>query len=418
MRAITINTARLEKTIHELGQIGANEQGGLDRTAFTPAELTARDWLKEKLAELGLDVRVDEAANIWAIRRGGINELPVIAFGSHVDTVPNGGKYDGALGVLLALEVMRVLEEQGITTRHPLGLVSFSAEEPNPFGLSTFGSRTAAGKLTRRDLDGVRNDSGKLLVDALRQAGGDPDRYGQARRKPEEFAAFLEVHIEQGKRLLDRGIPVGVVTAITGIYREEVTVAGVPNHAGTTLMHDRTDALMGAAEAMLALERVCREHQADETVGTVGKIANYPNAANIIPGKVKFHMEIRGKTRADIQETTAEWEKHAARICSGRGVRIERQLLLDQHPAAMDPLVIETCILQAEKLGYAHYSLGSMAGHDAAHMASLTRSGMLFVPSLDGISHCPEEESRIEDIEKAGNVLLHAILALDERLDC
>lgn len=417
MKAITVNAARLAKSIHELGGIGANMQGGLDRTAFTPAELAARDWVKEKLADLGLDVRVDEAANIWAVRQGEINGLPVIAFGSHVDTVPNGGKYDGALGVLLAFEVMHVLEEHGITTRHPLELVSFSAEEPNPFGISTFGSRTTAGKLSRRDLEGVRNDSGRLLIDALRQAGGDPDRYEQARRKPEEFAAFLEVHIEQGRRLLDRHIPVGIVTAITGIYREEVTVFGVPNHAGTTLMHDRTDALMGASEAMLALEQVCLEHQADETVGTVGKIINYPNAANIIPGEVQFHMEIRGKTRAEIQEAIDKWEKHADHICSRRGVRIGRRLLLDQHPAVMDPLIVETCSLQAEKLGYAHYSLGSMAGHDAAHMASLTRSGMLFVPSLDGKSHCPEEESRIEDIEKTGNVLLHAILSLDERLD-
>lgn len=418
MKTLTINAARLAKTIQELGKIGMNGQGGLDRTTFTAAELEARDWVKAKLTDLGLDVRVDEAANIWAVRRGEVGGLPVIAFGSHVDTVPNGGKYDGALGVLLALEIMRVLEEHGIHTRHPLELVSFSAEEPNPFGLSTFGSRTIAGKLSRRDLEGVRDNNGTLLTDALRQGGGDPDRFEQARRKPEELAAFLEVHIEQGRRLLDRAIPVGIVTAITGIYREEVTVTGVPNHAGTTLMSDRTDALMGASEAMLALEQVCREHHADETVGTVGKIANYPNAANIIPGKVQFHMEIRGKTRAEIQEAIDEWEQHADRIRARRGVRIERRLLLDQHPAVMDPFVVETCSLQAEKLGYAHYALGSMAGHDAAHMASLTRSGMLFVPSLDGKSHCPEEESRIEDIGKVGNVLLHAILALDDRLDC
>lgn len=416
MKVLRIDAARLEKDIRELGRIGLNGQGGLDRTTFTPPELAARDWLKAKLAELGLDVRVDEAANIWAVRPGGDGKLPLIAFGSHVDTVPNGGRFDGALGVLSALEVMRVLEEQGIATRHPLALVSFSAEEPNPFGLSTFGSRSAAGKLTRRDLEGVRDDRGTLLTDALRRADGDPDRFEQARRKPEELAAFLEVHIEQGRRLLERGVPVGIVTAITGIYREEVTVTGVPNHAGTTLMRDRTDALTAAAEAILALERACREHPADETVGTVGKLANEPNAANIIPGKVQFHLEIRGRTRDDIQEAIDAWELQLARIGSERGVRIERRLLLDQHPAAMDPLVIGTCVMQAEKLGYAHCRLGSMAGHDAAHMASITRSGMLFVPSLGGKSHCPEEESRTLDIEKAGNVLLHAILALDERL--
>ncbi|WP_193790098.1 Zn-dependent hydrolase [Paenibacillus beijingensis] len=414
---LRVNAARIARTIEELGAFGLNAADGLDRTTFTPAELAARDWLKANLREeLHLDVRVDEAANIWARRDGKNDKLPVIAFGSHIDTVPNGGKYDGALGVILAMEVMAVLEENGILTRHPLELVSFSAEEPNPFGLSTFGSRTVAGKLRRSDLQGVANDQGELLTNALAAAGGDPARYEQARRRPEELAAFLEVHIEQGKRLLERDIPVGVVTAITGIYREEVTVLGVANHAGTTLMHDRCDALMAASEIMLAFEAVCREHPAPETVGTVGKIANYPNAANIIPGKVQFHLEIRGKTRAEIQEALEEWERRTAAVCIQRGVRVERKLLLDQHPVSMDTLMQDICAQQAELLGYPHFSLGSMAGHDAAHMAALTRSCMLFVPSLDGKSHCPEEESRTHDIEKVANVLLHAILALDEEL--
>ncbi|MBB6695049.1 Zn-dependent hydrolase [Cohnella xylanilytica] len=442
MRELRVNPERLAARIEELGRIGRNAEGGMDRTTFTPAELQARDWLKERLRELGLAVRVDEAANIWARREGsqgkgksreegkgrgdgeesgGGNgaeeELPVIAFGSHVDSVPNGGIYDGALGVLLALEVMQVLAENGVATRHPFELVSFSAEEPNPFGLSTFGSRTVSGKLRREHLDGVRDDKGTLLVDALRSAGGDPDRFEEARRKPEELAAFLEVHIEQGLRLLDRGIPVGVVTAITGIYREEVTVWGEANHAGTTLMANRTDALMAASELMLAFEAVCREHPADETVGTIGRIANFPNAANIIPGKVQFHLELRGKTREEIGEAIDSWTKRAEDIAAKRGVRLERKLLLDQHPAAMDPLVADVCAREAEKLGYPWMPLGSMAGHDAAHMAALTRSCMLFVPSLGGKSHCPEEESRIEDIEKTGNVLLRSLLALDEQLN-
>jgi N-carbamoyl-L-amino-acid hydrolase len=174
---------------------------------------------------------------------------------------------------------------------------------------------------------------------------------------------------------------------------------------------------MAASEIMLAFEAACREHPSEETVGTIGIIANEPNAANIIPGKVRFHVEIRSKTRAEIGEVLDAWVRRAEAIAARRGVRLERKLLLDQHPVAMDPLVIRICEQEAAKLGYASYLLGSMAGHDAAHMAALTRSGMLFVPSLGGKSHCPEEESRIEDIEKAANVLLQSLLALDDQLD-
>jgi beta-ureidopropionase / N-carbamoyl-L-amino-acid hydrolase len=419
MNTIRINASRLQNKIRTLAMFGLNDAtGGLDRTTFTEAELAAREWLKRELLDLHLKVRVDEAANIWAVKHGSTDILPVIAFGSHIDTVPNGGKYDGALGVLLALEVMTVLEENEVSTRHPLELVSFSAEEPNPFGLSTFGSRAISGKLSLKDLEGVCNDKGELLTDALRLAGGDPDHFEQSRRKPLELAAFLEVHIEQGKRLLGRDIPVGVVTAITGIYREEITIVGEANHAGTTLMHDRKDALMGASEIMLAFESVCWNHPADEAVGTVGKIINEPNAANIIPEKVRFHLEIRGKTRLEILEVLEAWEKLAIPVAERRGIRLERRLILDQMPEPMDSLVINLCAEQAEKLGYPSFLLGSMAGHDATHMASLTKTGMLFVPSIGGKSHCPEEKSRIEDIEKVGNVLLQSILALDQQLDC
>lgn len=311
---------------------------------------------------------------------------------------------------------MTVLVENKTSTRHPLELVSFSAEEPNPFGLSTFGSRAVAGKLSRSDLTGVRNERGELLTEALLLAGGDPEHFGNCRRAPAELAAYLEVHIEQGKRLLDRDIPVGIVTAITGIYREEITVTGEANHAGTTLMADRKDALMGASEMMLAFEAVCRKHPADEAVGTIGRICNEPNAANIIPEKVVFHLEARGETRQRIQELIEAWGEQAQAIAGRRGLLLERRLILDQAPQPMDALIMDVSAVQAEALGISALHLGSMAGHDATHMASLTRAGMLFVPSLGGKSHCPEEESRIADIEKAGNVLLQSILALDEQL--
>lgn len=416
-KQLRVNSARLEQSIRALVMFGRNEHGGLDRTTFTPAELAARDWLKEQLAGIALEIRVDQAANIWAVRKGSEPFLPAIAFGSHIDTVPNGGKYDGALGVLIALEVMSFLQEHEIVTRHPLELVSFSAEEPNPFGLSTFGSRAVSKKLKRTDIIGVKNPAGQLLTDALRSAGGDPDHFEEAARSPEELSAFLEVHIEQGKRLLERNIPVGVVTAITGIYREIVIVSGEANHAGTTLMEDRKDALTASSEIVLALEKVCRNHPASEVVGTVGRMVITPNAANIIPEEAQFIVEIRGKSREEIQEVITAWESCISVIEQERSAIVQRTVMLDQPPAPMDDEVIRVSQEQAHSLGYPYYLLGSMAGHDAAHMASITRSGMLFVPSIGGKSHCPDEESRMEDIEKAANVLLHTILELDQRLD-
>ncbi|WP_373231918.1 Zn-dependent hydrolase [Cohnella sp.] len=416
-KKLRINAARLETSIHALAEYGQNEQGGMDRTTFTPPELEARDWLKDRLNELILEVRVDQAANIWGKRPGTEPSLPAIAFGSHIDTVPNGGKYDGALGVLIALEVMTLLNEQGIQTRHPLELVSFSAEEPNPFGLSTFGSRIISGKLKREHIAGVANPEGQLLAEALSNAGGDPDRVEDAVRSAQQIGAFLEVHIEQGKRLLDRNIPVGIVTAITGIYREEVVVCGEANHAGTTLMEDRNDALTATSEIILALEDVCRSHPASEVVGTVGRINVKPNAANIIPEEAAFVVEIRGKSPDEIREVLTSWEPRIHDIERERSAKVKRKVMLDQDPAPMDDVIVQVSQEQSKALGYPFYRLGSMAGHDATHMASITRSGMLFVPSIGGKSHCPEEFSRMDDIEKVSNVLLHTILELDRLID-
>ena len=413
---VRINRDRLNSLIEELARFGFNRFNGIDRTTFTKAEMDARNWLIKNLNNLNLDVRVDEAANIWA-KREGESTLPVIAFGSHIDTVPNGGKYDGALGVLMAFEVMKVLQENNISTRHPLELVSFSAEEPNPFGLSTFGSRAITGKLKKEDIQGVKNPEGQLLTKALKSAGGDPEKFEGCLRGSSELSAFLEVHIEQGKRLINRSIPVGIVTAITGIYREEVTVIGEANHAGTTLMEDRKDALTAASEMIIALEGICRDYPVNEVVGTVGKMVVQPNATNIIPSEVTFSIEIRGKSEQEIKEVVESWSKKVEELTNKRPVNITRKVLLDQDPSLMDKSIIDAMEKQSQLLGYPSMHLGSMAGHDATHLASITRSGMLFVPSIDGKSHCPEENSHLEDIEKVANVLLNTILELDKKLD-
>lgn len=411
---LTVNSKRIENYLSELGQIGRNSNGGIDRITFTESELNARSWLKTKLVELGLETIVDEAANIWGKRRGSAPSIPSIGFGSHIDAVPNGGMYDGALGVILALEVMHVLNDKGIQTRHPLELVSFSAEEPNPYGLSTFGSRAVTSKLKKQDIENVVDASGNKLTEVLRAAGGKPESFEEAKRYSDDFSAFLEVHIEQGKRLLSREIPVGIVTGITGIYREEVTITGVANHAGTTLMRDRHDALLAASESILALEKSILSQTDEEVVGTVGQLNVFPNATNIIPGGVTFSLEIRGQTEDKIKSVLNSWETFIKHIKQKRTVSVNRVVKLNQAPVQMNAELVKICAEQAESLNYPSLLLGSMAGHDSAHMADLAPTCMLFVPSIDGKSHCPEEKSLIQDIEKAANVLVNSILYIDE----
>ncbi len=237
----------------------------------------------------------------------------------------------------------------------------------------------------------------------------------RARKSAGEIAAFLELHIEQGQRLERAGLSVGVVTSICGIYRETVIVRGEPNHAGTTLMADRHDALLAAAELALALERIARA-QADDVVATVGRFSIAPNATNIIPGTCEFVLEIRGGDSARIHAVRDRFAATSARVALARGVVVERTELLDQAPQPLAGSVMEALEQAARTLGIAHATLPSMAGHDATHIASFTEAGMLFVPSLGGKSHCPEEESRIEDIGQAARILFAATVALDAQL--
>lgn len=407
----------MENQLKRLAQFGKNEEGGIDRTTFTQAELEAREWLIEQFKAIKLKVKVDEAANIWATREGK-KTLPHIVFGSHIDSVPNGGMYDGALGVLISLEIMTRLHEIRKETRHPFTCVSFSAEEPNPFGLSTFGSRIVTKRLRAHDIKEVKNQEGLSLESALNAAGGDFDHIERAQIDPKTIAAFLELHIEQGKRLERNQIPIGVVTSITGIYREKIRIIGEANHAGTTMMNDRKDALTTSSECILLLESICRDHPSDEVVGTIGELHIKPNAANIIPEEVELTVEIRGKTEEEIRQVVSSWECALKRVFQNRKhMTLERHVFLNQPPSPMDTAVISAIESAAGQLSYKFMHLGSMAGHDATHMATITRSGMIFVPSRKGKSHCPDEFTSMDDIEIAANTMLHTLLLLDQSLN-
>lgn len=417
-KIFNINIKRLNDNLQSLSAIGRNELGGIDRILGSRPEREGRQWLVDYWNNnLNKKARTDSIANLW-IKRDGEESLPSIVIGSHLDTVPNGGMYDGALGVLMATEIMQTLEDYKIATRHPVEVVSFTGEEPNPFNVSTLGSKVLCGRLGREDLIKLRSiEDGTTLQECVLKIGGDITKADNDLLTDKDISAFIECHIEQGRRLYDTNTAVASVSCITGIYRESVVIDGEANHAGTTVMKDRHDALLAAAELNIVFENIIKAFDSDEVTGTIGYMDISPNAVNIIPGKVRLILEIRACSSKVKNETIRILDTEVEKICKKRGLRINRTVNLDQPEMHMDKSVSAAINNAMEMTGQPQVSLVSMAGHDAANMQRITKSGMIFVQSIDGKSHCNEERTGINEIEKAGNAMLCALLLLDKELD-
>ena len=438
---LKINKERLERNLYELGKIGRNEHGGIDRALGSKEDLLAREWLRAYWEDkMGLKVRHDAIANMWVLYDSKLQEnttgkpsentnentkegssgecqpLPPIVIGSHHDAVPDGGMYDGALGVLGATEIVETLMEAGVKLNHPIEIVSFTGEEPNPYNVSTLGSKVLSGRLVREDLEKLASYiDGSPLSECISAAGGDIEKAEEALIKPGEIDSFIELHIEQGRRLFDRGLTSASVNCITGIYRENITVHGEANHAGTTVMDNRHDAFLAAGEFALGYEKIIKEEHRDDVVGTIGYVKVSPNAASIIPGSVELILELRCCSEEIRQRVKASVDVLTKEIDEKRGVTIERKLNLDQKEMPMDPEVIAAIDQGIAIMGQEPVTLVSMAGHDAANMARVTRSAMIFVQSINGKSHCPEEATDINRIEETVNAMLQAVLILDDK---
>lgn len=415
---LTVNEERLMKNIFQMAEFGMNERGGIDRTLGSQADYDTRKWLETYWKEhLGLKTRTDPAANLWSERPGTKDLLPLV-MGSHHDAVPDGGKYDGAMGVLIATELMETIIEKNISLRHPFWLISFTGEEPNPFNLSTLGSKVISGRLKAEDLKKSKNrETGEALEDALKRLGGDIGQLNKARILPGNIRAFIEVHNELGRNLDSRNLSVSGVSCITGIYREEITVEGEANHAGTTMMQDRKDAMAALCEVVLIIEKAAREYHNPNVVATVGYAKLVPNEANIIPGEAKAIADIRTCNKEIQNELINKITEAVKKVEQNRRVKIKRKVLLDQMPQKLNSVV-----MQAIREGITHIKepdieIPSMAGHDAANMGLITMAGMIFVRSVGGKGHCRQEFSRKEDIAKAANAALYALLKLDKELD-
>jgi N-carbamoyl-L-amino-acid hydrolase len=412
MPRYSINDQRFNQTLQELGRLGESPTG-MDRVAYSPEDILGRDYAIKLMQEAGLDTRIDTAGNIIGRLAGTEDSLPAIALGSHTDTVPKGGKYDGALGVMAAIEVIRTLKDQGHTTKHPLEVINFTNEEGTRFHRWLVGSRSMCGLLEQDDLDAV-DDDGFGLGPCLADIGGDISRIEEAKRSTGELAAYLELHIEQGPYLHKSGNPIGVVTGITGRAVFEVEIEGKANHAGTTPMETRRDALVSASKLVLAIQKMAAEQEICR-VSTVGSIKAVPNAVNVIPGSATIGLEFRDTDMTALAAAEQELRRitDEAIINEEVAIDVQRHRFTSAVPisADMQAMVAEA----AENCGMAWEPLASGAGHDAQAVANIAPVAMIFVPSVDGISHSPEEYSTPQDCANGAQVLLELLLLADDR---
>jgi beta-ureidopropionase / N-carbamoyl-L-amino-acid hydrolase len=402
-----INGDRLNLHLRELAEFGKNPQGGVSRVGYTDADKQGREYAMRCMREAGLDVRIDMAGNIIGRVAGSDPRLKPILFGSHIDSVPEGGNYDGTLGSLSAIESIQTMRERKIVTKHPLEVVIWQFEEG---GL--IGSRGAIGELAEKDL-GLVNWSGKTIKDGIAFIGGNPERLNEAKRSQGDFAAYLELHIEQGGTLEGRSLDVGIVQGIVGVYRWEVTIEGFANHAGTTAMKDRHDALLSAARFIDMVNRTVTAVPGRQ-VGTVGKIQISPNTPNVIPGKATLSLELRDLDSAKVTSIFETIRREAEGIVNANGTTIRIEPISANAPAMTDSRVRRAVGETAQALGLKSVELPSGAGHDAQSMSKLAPMGMIFVPSVGGISHSPKEYTAPQDCVRGGDMLLNTILRLDQ----
>ena len=407
---LRVNGERLNQRFVDLARFGMNAEGGMDRFAFSDADIESRPYLEKSLEAAGLEVHVDEAGNIFGRREGSRPDLPPIVFGSHTDSVANGGRFDGPVGTLSAIEVAQVINERKITTLHPLEVVIFTDEEG---GL--VGSKALIGELSAGALEQVSH-SGKTISEGITAIGGNPALLENMVRSLGDVAAYLEIHIEQGRILDSEKVEIGVVEGIVGISWWDVTIEGSANHAGTTPMNLRNDALLSAAELVIAVNQVVTSVPGSQ-VGTVGKIRAEPGVPNVIPGKVEMSLELRDLSKAKVDDLFKSIEEEASAIAEKTGTTISFDPSeTSTTPSLTDPRLREAIVESAKKLELSYKLMPSGAGHDAQSMAKIGPIGMIFIPSVDGVSHSPKEYSRPGDIENGANVLLHTILEIDRGL--
>jgi allantoate deiminase len=401
---------RIERHIDSLSEFTATPGKGTTRLTYSKEDLQARQYIKEKMKEYGLKVREDGFGNIFGKLDGSIKDAPSVLIGSHFDSVPNGGSYDGPAGVVVALEVAALFSKNQLTPKYPLEVIALVEEEGSRFGGGLMGSRGIVGVLSEEDFFNLRDKDGISTVEAMNQIGLDPTL--PKIRDPKTLKAFLELHIEQGPILEEQNIPIGVVEAIVGLTQLEVTVTGQAGHAGTTPMDRRADALVTAARIISQLPELAIG-KGEGTVITTGRLQVFPNGANVIPDKTVFSVDIRSGKEENVLQVI-ESVKQLVESYNGNGIHtsIEQQLYI--QPKKMNQDIVTLLKEKSSHFNIPSCSINSGAGHDAMVFSDFTNVGMLFIPSKDGLSHCPEEWSDSLHIANAVQILYEAAKSLTE----
>jgi beta-ureidopropionase / N-carbamoyl-L-amino-acid hydrolase len=405
---LSINCDRLNRSLFQLAEIGKLPNGGVCRLAFSTEDMLARQLVQSWMVEAGMTVRTDAAGNIIGRYEGRSEHAPALATGSHIDTVPVAGRYDGCLGVLAGIEMVKVLNEQDIRLQHPIEVIVFTDEER-----SVIGAKAMAGEI-KEGPDYYARLDGTSIQACLKKIGGDWSAIATAKRDRTQVAAFVELHVEQGGVLEHHDTSIGVVEGIVGQYRFAVTVMGRMNHAGTTPMNLRKDALVAAAQVILAVNDIA-VHTPGEQVATVGFIEASPNATNTVAGKVDLRIDLRDLSQTHLESLVTLMKKEFEAIAAATGTQITMRETLHILPTLVAPHIKNTIEQVCESAGFSYLHLTSRAGHDAQEMGRFTDMGMIFVPSRDGLSHSQDEYTAPEDCARGANILLKTFLALDEK---
>ena len=407
---LRVDHKRLNNNFIILSKISSVEFGNLSRVAYTDADIAGRKYVMQLMKSAGMDVYIDEGGNIIGRLKGKDNDLPPIAIGSHIDSVPEGGSYDGNVGSLSAIEVAHTIRENNYTLNHPLIVVIFQNEEG---GL--FGSKVMTTGLTNEELE-LRSSSGFTIKEGIKRIGGNLNNLQDAKLKRNEWTAYVELHIEQGAFLYDENFEIGIVEGIVGIKQWEVVINGFANHAGTTPMDKRNDALYAASLYVQSVHEVGKNTPGDQ-VATVGMIKPFPGAPNVIPGKVNASLEIRDLDEKKIDSIYKKIKRSTKKIAKKTGTTFQFQQTINIVPEPTNDLISKAIFEASNDLKLKSKFMPSGAGHDAQEMVQICPIGMIFVPSKNGISHSPKEYSTPNDISNGANVLLHTVLKIDERSD-
>ena len=405
---LRVDHNRLNGNIIKLSKISSLEFGSLSRVAYTDADIDGRKYVIQLMVAAGMDVNIDEGGNIIGRLKGKDNNLPPIAIGSHIDSVPEGGSYDGNVGSLSAIEVAHTIWENDLTLNHPLIVVIFQNEEG---GL--FGSKVMTTGLTDKELR-LRSSSGFTIEEGIKRIGGNLNKLQDAKLKKDEWTAYVELHIEQGAFLYDENLEIGIVEGIVGIKQWNVIIDGFANHAGTTPMDKRNDALYAASLYVQSVHEIGKNTPGNQ-VATVGMIKPFPGAPNVIPGKVNASLEIRDLDEKKIDSIYKKIKRSTKKIAKKTGTTFQFQQTINIVPEPTNGEIRNAIFDASNDLKLKSKFMPSGAGHDAQEMAQICPIGMIFVPSKNGISHSPKEYSSPKDISNGANVLLHTVLKIDEK---